>query len=118
MSITPWASQPLEAGINQALSAMEAGMHVALIATFDLKTCKVSDVVEEVLTHPELKAFDFIPVRDENDIVGVLYRPYSRKCSTGCLYRSFCQRTDSNTSRISGNSQIIIDIGGVRDEIG
>jgi predicted transcriptional regulator len=76
MTITPWASQPLDAGINQALSAMEAGMHVALIATFDLKTCKVSDVVEEVLTHPELKAFDFIPVRDENDIVGVLYRPY------------------------------------------
>src|SRR5919199_3006975 len=75
MTITPWASYPLDGGVNQALWALEAGMYVALIATVDLKTCQVSDTVEEVLTRNELQAFDYIPVHDRDDIVGVLHRP-------------------------------------------
>ncbi|HEY9613786.1 hypothetical protein [Allocoleopsis sp.] len=129
MTIMPWASQPLEAGINQALSAMEAGMHVALIATFDLKTCEVSDVVEEVLTHPELQAFDFIPVRDENEIVGVLYRPYQDEkqvvglvgeamqsihesmliCANDSLL-SFVEYADKTPYRLVTNEQRIVGI--------
>ncbi|HEY9834253.1 MAG TPA: hypothetical protein V6D26_27120 [Stenomitos sp.] len=129
MTITPWASQPLEAGINQALSAMEAGMHVALIATFDLKTCQVSDVVEEVLTYPELQAFDCIPVRDENEIVGVLYRPYQEEkqvvglvgeamqsihesmliCANESLL-SFVEYADKTPYRLVTNGQHIVGI--------
>lgn len=75
MTIAPWASHPLAGGVNQALAALEAGMHVALIGTFDLKTCDVSDAVEQVLTNPQLQAFDYIPVRDGDNIVGVWHRP-------------------------------------------
>lgn len=75
MTIAPWASHPLAGGVNQALAALEAGMHVALIATFDLQTCDVSDAVEQVLTNPQLQAFDYIPVRDGDNIVGVWHRP-------------------------------------------
>lgn len=74
MTITPWANHPLNGGVNQAISALEAGMNVSLIATFDLKTCKMSDVVEDVLTRPELQAFDYIPVREQDNIVGVWHR--------------------------------------------
>lgn len=74
MTKTPWASHPLDGGVNQALCALEAGMHIALIATFSLKTCQVNDAVEEVLIRPELQAFDYIPVRDQDTIVGVLHR--------------------------------------------
>lgn len=96
MTITPWASQPLDGGVNQALSALEAGMHVALIATFDLKTCKVSDTVEEVLTCSELQAFDYIPVRDRDNIVGVLHRPCQGEKQTVGLVREAMQSLDES----------------------
>lgn len=96
MTITPWASYPLDGGVNQALSAMEAGMHVALIATFDLKTCKVSDTVEAVLVRPELQAFDDIPVCDQDNIVGVLHRPCQGEKQTVGLVREAMQSLDES----------------------
>lgn len=75
MTITPWATHPLQGGINQTLSALEAGMQISLIATFDFKTCGVNDAVDEVFTSLELQPFDCIPVRaKDNNIVGVLHR--------------------------------------------
>jgi hypothetical protein len=91
MRITPSASHLLDGGVNQALWALEAGMHVALIATFDLKTCQVSDTVEEVLSCSELQAFDYIPVCDRDNIVGVLHRPYPGEKQTVGLLREVMQ---------------------------
>ena len=129
MTITPWASRPLDGGVNQALSALEAGMHVALIATFDLKTCKVSDAVEEVLARPELQAFDYIPVCDRDNIVGVLHRPRQGQDLTVALVReamqpihesmlipadasllSFVEYADMTSYRLVTNGQRIIGI--------
>ncbi|HEY9853972.1 MAG TPA: hypothetical protein V6D28_31170 [Leptolyngbyaceae cyanobacterium] len=69
-----WASFPLNGGFNQALAALEAGMHVALIATFDLKVCQINQTVEEVLANPGLQNFDYIPVCDRENIVGIFHR--------------------------------------------
>ncbi|HBB35908.1 MAG TPA: hypothetical protein DDZ80_15100 [Cyanobacteria bacterium UBA8803] len=85
MTITPSVTHPLDGGVNQALSALAAGMHVALIATFDLKTSKVSDTLEEVLSCSELQAFDYIPVCDRDNIVGVWHRPGSGEKQTDGL---------------------------------
>lgn len=69
-----WPSHPLEGDTDKALTSLEAGMPVALIATFDLKGCKASDRLDEVLGREDLKFFDHIPVREGGSVVGVLDR--------------------------------------------
>jgi len=70
-----WASRPIFNGVRHLLDVLEDGMTVSLIATFDdLKTCSVSDQVSEVLHRPDLQEFDYIPVTENDSVVGVLIR--------------------------------------------
>lgn len=75
MNTTPWASHPLENEVNRTLLALERGISISLITTFDLKTCDANDTVENILACPDFQPFDYIPVRDQDNIVGVWQRP-------------------------------------------
>ena len=69
-----WSSGPLDGATDQALTAIEDGMPVALIASFPLITCGTDDTLEEVLRRPDLAPFDHIPVKEDGSIVGLLDR--------------------------------------------
>jgi hypothetical protein len=59
---------------DATMRGLESGLHVAHVATFELKTCEATDDVARVLSNPSLSAFDQIPVRRDGHIVGVLRR--------------------------------------------
>lgn len=79
MSLSTWADTSISGRVSHLLSALERGITVSLIATFDLKTCAVSDKVADVLDRQDLKLFDYIPVTDNQSIVGVLVRQECKK---------------------------------------
>ncbi len=59
---------------DATMGGLEGGLHVAHIATFDLKTCEATDEADLVLRNPSLEGFDQIPVRRKGQVVGVLHR--------------------------------------------
>lgn len=61
-------------GFRTAISALETGLRVSHIATFDLRTCFPEQIVSEVFSDSALDTFDQIPVRRKGHIVGVLER--------------------------------------------
>mgnify|MGYP001272975507 CR=1 FL=1 len=75
------------------LRGLEAGLHVRLIASFDLKCCDATDSVTDVLNRDEFSDFDYIPVRDAGRIVGVLERNNLR--GTGTALNAMRQLDDS-----------------------
>jgi len=60
--------------LQATLSGLEAGLLVRHIAAFDLKTCDVDDEMTKVLLDPVLGDFDQIPVKKNDQIVGVVER--------------------------------------------
>ncbi|MFB2974280.1 hypothetical protein ACE1CD_35400 [Aerosakkonema sp. BLCC-F183] len=106
MTVKPWASFPLAGGVNQALSALEVGMHIALIATFDLKTCHINETVEFVLANPELEEFDYIPVSDCDNIVGVFHRQISSFDKVEISVGEVMQKIDESII-ISANASLL-----------
>lgn len=60
--------------LGVTMSGLEAGFKVFHIAAFDLELCAPDILASEVLNDPRLKDFDHIPVRERNQIVGVLQR--------------------------------------------
>jgi len=74
-SVVSWASKSINGDVTQILLALEEGIPVTLITSFNLIVCKLDDKVEEVLSRPDIQGFDYIPVCDESEsIVGVLVR--------------------------------------------
>jgi len=73
--VVSWASKSISGDVAQILLALEEGIPVTLITSFNLIVCKLDDKVEEVLSRPDIQGFDYIPVYDESEsIVGVLVR--------------------------------------------
>lgn len=60
--------------IDQTLMALNAGLRVEHIATNTLVCVAAGDEVGAVLSSPELRGFDQIPVKREQSVVGVLER--------------------------------------------
>jgi CBS domain-containing protein len=59
---------------NLLLSSVEEGLTVGLISTFDLRCCNVDDDLKDVVSHQELREFDYVPVKEGNEIIGLLHR--------------------------------------------
>ena len=81
-----WARHPLEFDEEKTFAALETGLTVDLISTFepDLVTCEVEDDLVAVLTRPDAQDFDHLPVRRGGRIVGVLRRAeLEQKLQTG-----------------------------------
>ncbi|MBW4491384.1 MAG: hypothetical protein KME12_26850 [Trichocoleus desertorum ATA4-8-CV12] len=70
-----WASKSIDGDVTQILPALEEGMPITLITSFDLITCELDNTVEEVLSRSDLQGFDYVPVQDESEsVIGVLVR--------------------------------------------
>ncbi len=63
---------PLEGDAERILLSVEQGLNVGLIAAFDLAFCDAGERVAGVLARADLEGFDHVPVRRNDDIVGLL----------------------------------------------
>jgi hypothetical protein len=70
----PWASDPLGDGSIAAVEAIESAVTVDLIATFEpqLMCCAKTDAIDGLLADASYAQFDYLPVRSEDRIVGLL----------------------------------------------
>lgn len=70
----PWAAAPLSDGSIVAVEAIENAVTVELIATFQprLVYCAKTDTIAGLLTDCDYAPFDYVPVRSDERIVGLL----------------------------------------------
>lgn len=64
----------LDHSVIQQILNLDFGIKVAAIATFNVKTCAIDDELVEVLENPDFQRFDYIPVAQQAQIVGLLHR--------------------------------------------
>ncbi len=71
---TSWTANPMGDDPIAAVDAMERAVTVDLIATFEpnLVDCKLSDKLEDLVTSSIHQPFDYLPVRENGRIVGLL----------------------------------------------
>lgn len=79
-----WASHPLDVDLAAVFTSFERAATVALIATFEpgLVCCDPADQLETVVHGREFADFDFIPVRRNGQIVGIVDRAEKARHST------------------------------------
>jgi CBS domain-containing protein len=72
--ITAWAADPLSDGSIAAVEAIEGAVTVDLIATFEpqLVCCAKTDAIDRLIADARYAQFDYLPVRSEDRIVGLL----------------------------------------------
>src|SRR6516225_8214996 len=69
-----WAADPLSDRSIAAIEAIEKAITVDLIATFEpqLKCCAASDTIVSLLADSNYAPYDYLPVRSDDRIVGLL----------------------------------------------
>jgi hypothetical protein len=69
-----WAADPLREDAITAVDAMERAVTVDLIATFEPKLvcCAPTDKLDDLVTSSNHRPFDYLPVRTDDRIVGLL----------------------------------------------
>jgi hypothetical protein len=74
MSNTGWGSDPLAVDAVGAFASMEGSLTVRLISTFepDLICCQEDDLVYQIRESDRYKRFDYLPVKRDGRIVGLL----------------------------------------------
>jgi hypothetical protein len=65
---------PLEGDADSILSSLEQGLSVGLITTFEPRCCDADDDLKEVVGSEDLREFDYVPVEEKGEIVGLLHR--------------------------------------------
>ncbi|MGF1472327.1 MAG: hypothetical protein ACFB50_11405 [Rubrobacteraceae bacterium] len=86
-----WAAMPLGDDADSVLSSLEQGLSVGLITTFDPCCCEVDDDLEEVVGREDLREFDYLPVKENGEVVGLLHRAeYDAKDATGSVKEAMC----------------------------
>jgi CBS domain-containing protein len=73
-SSSRWAADPLGKKPVSVLEELERNMPVSLIAASPVISCSPKDTVDAVRSNREVADFDHIPVRENEDIIGVLNR--------------------------------------------
>jgi hypothetical protein len=81
-----WASHPLEFDAATAFASLEASVTVRLIATFepDLIYCEEDDLVSQIGASDRYRAFDYLPVKSDGRVVGLLSLTNLRNNSYAC----------------------------------
>lgn len=69
-----WASPALTGDSNLLLSSVEESLTVSLISTFDPWCCDADDGLKDVVGSEELREFDYVPVKEGTEVVGLLHR--------------------------------------------
>jgi hypothetical protein len=59
---------------DRTMKGLESGLKVGDIATYGFLSCGAADDAAEVMNRPELLPYDCIPVRETDNVVGVLER--------------------------------------------
>lgn len=72
--MSDWARPVLHGDSSLLLSSVEEGLTVRLIATFDPFCCEAEDDLKEVVGREDLREFDYVPVEENDEIVGLLHR--------------------------------------------
>src|SRR5438067_4934658 len=69
-----WAAHPLSDGAIAAIEAIERSITVDLIATFEpqLVSCAKTDTIVQLTGNEKYASFDYLPVRSDDRIVGLL----------------------------------------------
>jgi hypothetical protein len=70
----PWAADPINDGSVAAVEAIERAVTVDLIATFEpqLRCCAKTDAIVGLLADRNYALYDYLPVRSDDRIVGLL----------------------------------------------
>ena len=70
----PWSADPLGDGPITTVEAMEGAVTVGLIGTFEpqLVCCALSDEIAGLLSNSTYAQFDYLPVRSDDRVVGLL----------------------------------------------
>jgi CBS domain-containing protein len=69
-----WASAALDRDSSKVFSALEEGLNVGLIASYELNCCGADDDLATAVRRRDLRDFDHVPVTDGEHIVGLLNR--------------------------------------------
>lgn len=69
-----WASSALDPDSSKIFSALEEGLSVGLIASYDLVCCEADDDLATAVRRRDLRDFDHVPVKDGEHIAGLLSR--------------------------------------------
>jgi hypothetical protein len=69
-----WGADPLSDGAILAIEAIERSITVDLIATFEpqLVCCTKTDIIAELKANEKYAPFDYLPVRSDGLIIGLL----------------------------------------------
>lgn len=86
-----WAAMPLGGDADSVLSSLEQGLSVGLITTFEPCCCDVDDDLKEVAGREDLREFDYLPVKENDEVVGLLHRAkYDTEDATGLVKDAMC----------------------------
>lgn len=69
-----WARPVLDGDSNLLFSSVEEGLTVRLVTTFEPYCCDVDEDLAEVVGRQDLREFDYVPVKENDEIVGLLHR--------------------------------------------
>ena len=106
-----WAAMPLGGDADSVLSSLEQGLSVGLITTFDPFCCDVDDDLSEVVGRKDLREFDYLPVKENEEVVGLLHRAkYVTEDATGLVRDAMCNLRGDLI--ISANAGILSYIAG------
>ncbi|MGI8911229.1 MAG: hypothetical protein ACR2JR_11855 [Rubrobacteraceae bacterium] len=89
--MSDWARPVLHGDSSLLLSSVEAGLTVRLITTFDPFYCEADDDLKEVVGREDLREFDHVPVKEKDEIVGLLHRSeYDSEDAVGHVREAMC----------------------------
>ena len=72
-----WASKPLSTPATEVIAAVRTGITVESIATpRDMLVVREKSIWPAFTDEPELEEFDYVPVTNANEIVGVFDREH------------------------------------------
>jgi hypothetical protein len=104
----PWAVDPISDGSVAAVEAIERAVTIDLIATFEpqLKCCAKTDAIVELLADSNYATYDYLPVRSDDRIVGLLPLGEFRAASidTGLTAEGALRLLDQSILITSGSS--------------
>lgn len=72
--MSDWARPVLDGDSNLLFSSVEEGLTVRLMTTFEPNCCDVDDNLAEVVDRQDLREFDYVPVKERDEVVGLLHR--------------------------------------------
>lgn len=89
--MSDWAAMPLGGDADSILSSLEQGLSVSLITTFDPCCCDADDDLKETVRREDLREFDYLPVKENDEVAGLLHRAkYDTEDAIGLVKDAMC----------------------------